>query len=657
MSPFWRHRFCEAVAVLSLALVIVGVLPYVTKLQLGIAAISPLVTALAGASLIAALILRFIKNEKVHFIGPFIVFILFAITSAVLVLKTGGLASPYAPSFIAVTLFAGVFGFYGALPVLIAIFVFTSSLYLGNHLTATSLVTIVINGLVPLVAGFIIWDNRLDETNTPSDHQMQRISSELSEVASRSEVIINAIGDGVIAIDAKGTIQLINPAAQEILGWAKQDAMMLHYKSVLHLTDATNHDITDTNDPVLQALNNNQEVRNNNLVMVTKTGKRVLAAMVISPLGTPGSGVIIVFRDETTEKKEEHEQAEFISTASHEMRTPVASIEGYLGLALNPQTAQIDQKARDFIMKAHESAQHLGRLFQDLLDVSKADDGRMSNNPKVVDVVPFLHDIVLGLTPKAQEKGLQLIYKPDSGLGGVQKKIAPIYYVNLDNDHIREISNNLIENAIKYTPQGSVTVDVNASDDNEKVVISIKDSGIGIPAEDIPHLFQKFYRVDNVDTRQIGGTGLGLYLCRRLAEAMGGRIWLESEYKKGSTFYLELPRIDSSQAAVLQQEQANQAAQITPTNNAFTAPAPAAVSPVAPAAAPTTPTASPSAPAPVAPPAVAPQPRIIQDVTPASSVPRGEALTREQIAAHVARLEAMAQQQRDAVAARVAPPQ
>src|SRR5690606_7203888 len=109
----------------------------------------------------------------------------------------------------------------------------------------------------------------------------------------------------------------------------------------------------------------------------THSGKKLLISLVVSPVGQIGSGAIIVFRDITKEKAEEREQAEFISTASHEMRTPVASIEGYLGLTLNPATAQIDEKARDFITKAHESAQHLGRLFQGLLDVTKADDGRI----------------------------------------------------------------------------------------------------------------------------------------------------------------------------------------------------------------------------------------------------------------------------------------
>ena len=135
---------------------------------------------------------------------------------------------------------------------------------------------------------------------------------------------------------------------------------------------------------------------------------------------------------------------------------------------------------------------------------------------------------------------------PDIIDEGKEKSLQPIFYANIDPDHFREVVSNLIENAIKYTPSGEVVV--NVTGDDKQISVSVKDSGIGIPAEDIPHLFQKFYRVDNSDTREIGGTGLGLYLSRRLAEAMSGNLRVESKYKEGSTFYLEIPRMSSSDA-------------------------------------------------------------------------------------------------------------
>ena len=437
---------------------------------------------------------------------------------------------------------------------------------------------------------------------TESNKTYHNLADELSEVASKSEVVINAIGDGVVAIDKLGNIQLINPAAQIIIGWPKQDAITLNYKSVLQLVDQRGEILDNANNPIGQALNVNQEMRTSNLTLLTKSGKKIMISLVVSPVSEVASGVIVVFRDITKEKAEEREQAEFISTASHEMRTPVASIEGYLGLALNPNTATIDDRGRDFIMKAHYAAEHLGHLFQDLLDVSKADDGRMSNEPKIVNLTTFIHDIVQGLGKQATEKGLRVIYKPIPD-NTAEKIIAPVYSVNLDNDHIREVMDNLLENAIKYTVNGEIIVDVNGDDDN--VVISVKDSGIGIPSEDIPHLFQKFYRVNDKETNEIGGTGLGLYLSRRLVEIMGGRIWAESVYKSGSTFYVQLPRIRNQDVDNLMLKQSE--------NQSTTNPLPTA----------------PEKPA----------------IKPATTVPRGEALTPEQIATYVAQQRALAHQE------------
>lgn len=370
------------------------------------------------------------------------------------------------------------------------------------------------------------------------------LAQQLSQVANKSEIVINAIGDGVIATDEKGIIQLINPAAQAIIGWGKQDAEDLDYRSVLKLSDDKGNDIPQDAGPVQQILQGGASVTRNDLLLTTASGKKINISLLVSPVGAYGSGAIIVFRDITSEVSENKQRAEFISTASHEMRTPVAAIEGYLGLALNPATAQIDDKARAYLTKAHESAQHLGRLFQDLLDVSKAEDGRLKNDPKIIELVGFVRESVSVLAAKAQEKGLSLVFQPDV-TENASNSIAPIFYVEVDSDHLRETMSNLIENAIKYTKDGTVTVNVTA--DESHTTVSVADTGIGIAQEDIPHLFQKFYRIDNSDTREIGGTGLGLYLCRRLVESMNGRLWVESETGKGSTFYVELSRISADE--------------------------------------------------------------------------------------------------------------
>jgi PAS domain S-box-containing protein len=564
--------------------------------------------------------------KKIIFPFALSVYLLLSATTAALIVNTGNTTSPFVALWMLISIFAGIFGVWGTIPILVAIGTFTGIEYIKGNFSIEVVIVIILSSLLPLIIGAIIWYKKSETDDSTSDNRAYRnLANELTEVSSKSEVVINAIGDGVMAIDSKGIIQLINPAAQRLIGWGKQDALTLNYKSVLQLVDQKNNVLDPTNDPIQQVLNTNQQIRTNDLSLMTNSDKKIMISLVVSPVGEMGSGIIAVFHDITKEKADEREQAEFISTASHEMRTPVASIEGYLGLAMNPQTAQVDDRARDFIQKAHASAEHLGRLFQDLLDVSKADDSRMSNNPKVTSIVTFIHDIVQGLNQKATEKGLRLIYKPTPDDNPMDRTIPPVYYVNLDNDHIREIVNNLVENAIKYTPKGDVVVDVIG--DEEHIVISVKDSGIGIPAEDMPHLFQKFYRVDNKDTREIGGTGLGLYLSRRLAEIMGGRIWVESIYTRGSTFYVELPRISnqeasrlSEQEALIAQEEANQKSAAQPDTQ------PISIESVSTATTATN-TAS------------------TANVEPPHNVPRGQALTPEQIAAFVARQRTLIKQQ------------
>jgi len=513
--------------------------------------VSDMAAVFAGISVVGSFVSYLWAPKKQLFWGSLAAFTLLTATTAILVLETGGASSPFIALWMLLAVFAGVFGLYGLVPLFGLTLFYMISLFLAGMLTREAIVAIVLTGELPLVASFIIWHNK-GQAQESSEKAYSELATEYSQVSNQSDAIINAIGDGVLSLNSQGAIQFINPAAQQLIGWGKQDAISLDYKSVLKLADKNDKEVEAGLDPIAQTLATNKEAKSSDLSITTRSGKKILAAITVSPIGQLGAGAIVVFRDVTKEKAEEREQAEFISTASHEMRTPIASIEGYLGLALNPATAQIDEKARSFIQKAHESAQHLGRLFQDLLDVSKAEDGRLNNNPKVVDVVAFTHDIVEGLQPKAQAKGLRMLFKPqpdkDDDKAG-ERRLNPVYYANVDNDHLREVLSNLVENAIKYTPKGDVTIDIGG--DAEHIVISVADSGIGIPKEDQAHLFQKFYRVDNTATREIGGTGLGLYLSRRLVETMGGRIWLESEFQRGSTFFVELPRVSHEEATRL----------------------------------------------------------------------------------------------------------
>lgn len=374
-----------------------------------------------------------------------------------------------------------------------------------------------------------------------------------------SNSLLNSLSDAVIVIDKNGAIKFINNEACNIIGFKASDAIGLSYSSIIKLYNHENNHLQWEQDPIYVSL---QSVSNNKVDIVylkSYTDKLKPISMQIAPIGDDSSDLLIAFKDISKEINKEREQLEFISTASHEMRTPIATINGYLGLALNPKIAVIDDKAREYILKAQNSVEHLGQLFKNLLNISKAEDQRMVITPRVINLISFIEQICEQFHPQLKTRHLNLVFKPRNARSA--KTIQPEIMVHTDQDLLREVVSNLIENAIKYTKQGDITVDVTVKN-HDFVVISVSDTGIGIPAEDIPHLFQKFYRVDNSQTREIGGTGLGLYLCRKIVESLHGRIWTESTLGKGSTFFIELTRIDQTQATrLLAHEQKQLAAQ------------------------------------------------------------------------------------------------
>lgn len=362
-----------------------------------------------------------------------------------------------------------------------------------------------------------------------------------------AELTLNNITDGVILIDANGTIVFANPAATTMVGYGSPTNVVgLNYQVVLRLENSDGAEVPPEQTKLTYAVKTNAALTTREYYLVSAQSERKAAiSLTLTPTGGPKDSKIITFRDITKELEEEQEQSEFISTASHEMRTPVASIEGYLGLALNPQTATIDARAKQYLEAAHQASQHLGRLFKDLLDVTKLDDGRAKMRLVPVEIVTVVKEMAATHEKEMAAKNLKYSFGTTATVKR-DRQIEQLVYAAVDLDFLREILDNLIENAIKYTPEGG-EIWVNARGDGDKVVINVTDTGIGVSPEDAGHIFQKFYRVDNSQTRQIGGTGLGLHLVKQRVEAMDGRVWVESAFGEGSTFFVSLPRISDSE--------------------------------------------------------------------------------------------------------------
>lgn len=420
----------------------------------------------------------------------------------------------------------------------------------------TMLLIIGGGGVALLVGGLAFWLRTRKKSDKTTVISSSKLANNLRDEKAKSDIILRAIDDGVVLIDDQSVIRHFNQGAANITGWKREEAEGLDWRSVFRFMNEKGETLDDTATPFHKALTSHSTIHDNTLTIVGKTNKSIAASFSVSPLNGAGKsdGLVGIFRDVSEERKEENQRAEFISTASHEMRTPVAAIEGYLSLALNDKVATVDSRARGYLEKAHESTKHLGQLFQDLLTSAKAEDGRLTSHPRIIELGEYVEKLAGDLRFAAEKKqlfmefvfGNNTITDTSHPTETGTKTIRPLYYVRADPDRLREVITNVFDNACKYTAEGKVSLGITA---NATVVqIYVRDTGAGIPAEDIPHLFQKFYRVDNSATRTIGGTGLGLFISRKIIELYQGRIWVESELGKGSTFYINLPRIDTQKA-------------------------------------------------------------------------------------------------------------
>lgn len=363
-----------------------------------------------------------------------------------------------------------------------------------------------------------------------------------------ANLVLNSIEEGVIIVHPSGVVLLANPAAMRMLGVTDTSAILnVQISSLLRLENGEGMKLEDSVNPVLLAVNSGENYSTRDFVLVNLIEQRKPVAISVVSTNSGQNERIITLRDISRELEEEGEQTEFISTASHEMRTPVASIEGYLGLALNPKTATIDERARKYLEEAHTSSKHLGRLFKDLLDVTKLDDKKIRVQLSPVEMTSTVRSIANGQVPQMSEKGIHYTFGSNgTSTSGNGRFLNQEVYASVDIDFLREAVNNLVENAIKYTAEGG-GIWVNVRGDDDRVLINVTDTGIGISPDDLKHVFQKFYRADNSQTRTVGGTGLGLYLVKQRVEAMGGKVWAESSFGEGSTFYLSFPRITAEE--------------------------------------------------------------------------------------------------------------
>jgi signal transduction histidine kinase len=251
-------------------------------------------------------------------------------------------------------------------------------------------------------------------------------------------------------------------------------------------------------------------------------------------------GTVSVFRDVTAEVEAERAKTEFVSTVSHELRTPMTSIKGYVDLLLMGAVGPLAPVQHDFLSVVHANVDRLTILVNDLLDISRIESGRVAIAPRVIRVEDVIEQVLATMQARAVEQGLAL-----------QSEVSELTEIIADPDRVAQILTNLMANACNYTPPGG-KVCISACVHGDEVRISVCDTGIGISKEDQEKIFERFFRADDSMVQDAPGTGLGLSIVQSLTEMQGGRVWVESELGKGSTFTIAFPTTNTRQ--VLEEE-------------------------------------------------------------------------------------------------------
>lgn len=339
----------------------------------------------------------------------------------------------------------------------------------------------------------------------------------------RLDGVLRHMTDGVLATDRRGNIILVNNRALSLLNIPHQRAIGMSILSLLNIEQQVT---------LANLLSSDQEVLMNRTEGKIQTILKAEFSLIRRDTGFV-TGLVCVLTDVTEQEKTEQERREFVSNVSHELRTPLTSIKSY-SEALSDGAWQDNDIAPQFINVIQSETNRMIRMIGNLLDLSKLDGGQIKPEMELLDYKRVMNHILDRF--EFMLKGGQV----KKGFSIVRDFTTNDIYIEMDQDRMTQVIDNIVNNAIKYSPDGGV-ITVSVQESHDMVTTSISDQGLGIPQKDLPHLFERFYRVDKARSRDRGGTGLGLAISKEVIDLHGGKIWVDSREDEGSTFFFELP--------------------------------------------------------------------------------------------------------------------
>jgi len=350
---------------------------------------------------------------------------------------------------------------------------------------------------------------------------LQKQMNEIHENQQKLTGVLTNMVSGVMLINPNGRIDLVNPAMEQIIG---TKATVLTGK--LHIEAGKNFGLSQLIERSLE-----QGIKIHEEVSIYFPKERILDAHFAPLLGVNGdvNGVITVLHDITDIRRLEKMRSEFVANVSHELKTPVTSLKGFAETLLDG--AMYDEElCRSFLQIIYDESDRLHRLIADILHLSKIEHHQLPLHPEVLNMIEVINETVETLQEELSKKDIN-IHLPDT----------EEVYLEAEKDRIRQIILNLVANAITYTPEHG-TIEVKVEDQESKVKLIVKDTGIGIAEKDLPRIFERFYRVDKARSRNSGGTGLGLAIVKHLVESHHGSIEVQSQEGKGTKFTITLPK-------------------------------------------------------------------------------------------------------------------
>jgi PAS domain S-box-containing protein len=350
-----------------------------------------------------------------------------------------------------------------------------------------------------------------------------RLYEETVRARERLDTIFRSVGDALFVTDSEGTILYVNDAFQKLTDYYFDEAIGQNPRFLQsgQTPPETYRDLWET---ILAG-----RIWRGELINRRKDGTLYDADLTVAPVVDNGGNIVNFIcsqRDITPLKEVARLKDELVGTVSHELRTPMSSVLGFSELLLTRQLSE--EKRQLYVQTIHKEAQRLSALINDFLDIQRMERGQQEYHFEAVDLGELAREAVATYSGQSEAHTLTLDLSPD----------LPI--VQADADRLRQVFGNLLSNAIKFSPGGG-TVVVSVQAEGDEIHVAVSDEGIGIPAEALLHIFERFFRVDSSDRREIMGTGLGLSICREIITAHGGCIWAESEEGVGSTFWFTLP--------------------------------------------------------------------------------------------------------------------